>query len=65
MGFPLKATPLYSLIIALTTLQTEGWDPKRQRFRRPYLQTINNHPYAPYLDQQDWQHPLPDLNIST
>ncbi len=65
MGFPLKATPIYSLIIALTTLQTEGWDPKRQRFRRPYLQTINNHPYAPYLDQQDWQHPLPDQHIDT
>lgn len=54
MGYSLIGTPIYSLIIALTTLQTEGWDEKRKRFLLPFMKTIKYHPYCQYMNEEEW-----------
>lgn len=55
MGFPLADTPVYSLLLALASLQTDGYDLARQAFRYPFLQVVRRHAYAPLLgDEADW-----------
>ena len=51
MGFPLNQTPIYGFLLALFAMQTEGWDGRRQRFRPSFLQPVQSHPYAAYVDQ--------------
>lgn len=55
MGFPLADTPVYSLIMALTSLQTDGYDRAKQAFRYSFLQTVRRHAYASLLgDEKEW-----------
>ena len=54
MGYPLRGTPIYGLVSALTSLQTEGWDGRRNRFLRPFVECIEFHPFAKYLDKAEW-----------
>ncbi len=51
MGLPLSETPVYSFVLALYQLHTEGWDARRQRFRRTYQQSVLRHPYAQYFEE--------------
>ncbi len=57
MGYPLTDTPVYSFVMALVTLHTEGYDKLHRRFRKAYLRTVENHPYALLLGTQ-WQSDL-------
>ena len=49
MGFPLRDTPIYSFVQALVSAQTEGYDRMRKRFYRPFLVTLQKHPYYSYI----------------
>ena len=49
MGYPLSATPVYSLVDSLLALQTDGYDTRRQRFRIAYVRTMRRHPFTRYL----------------
>ena len=55
MGYSLTGTPIYSLMLALITLQTEGWDESRKRFRLPFLRTVNYHPYSKFMEKEQWE----------
>lgn len=57
MGFPLADTPVFSFTTALVSLQTEGYDSARQRFRPAQLRTAQRHPFAQYLDEELWNRP--------
>lgn len=50
MGFPLRDTPVFSFITALVSLQTEGYDAARRKFRRSMLLTVQKHPYYKLVD---------------
>ncbi|MCR4921268.1 MAG: PD-(D/E)XK nuclease family protein [Bacteroidaceae bacterium] len=50
MGLPLSDTPIFTFVLALYQLLTEGWDERRQRFRPAFRQSVLNHPYAQYFD---------------
>lgn len=52
MGFPLRDTPVYSFIMALLNAHTEGYDQMRGRFRRPFMVTLQKHPYYPYVSPE-------------
>lgn len=54
MGFPLTDTPIYSLVTALMSLQTDGFDHKQKRFRFPFVKTVRHHVYASLLREEDW-----------
>jgi hypothetical protein len=54
MGFPLTDAPIYSFLMALISLQTDGFDPTQQRFRHPFVQVVQHHVYAPFLEEQQW-----------
>ncbi|MBO4661313.1 MAG: PD-(D/E)XK nuclease family protein [Bacteroidaceae bacterium] len=54
MGYSLKGTPVFSLVCALLALQTDGWDVRRKRFRRSFLNSIEYHPFARYMDSAEW-----------
>lgn len=55
MGFPLADTPVYSLVMALLNLQTDGYDHSRDRFRIQFVQTVRHHSFAHYLpDGDEW-----------
>lgn len=55
MGFPLADTPVYSLLLALASLQTDGYDLQRRTFRYPFMQAVRRHAYAPLLgDECEW-----------
>ena len=55
MGFPLADTPVYSLLLALASLQTDGYDLQRHTFRYPFMQAVRRHAYAPMLgDESEW-----------
>ncbi len=55
MGFPLADTPVYSLLMALASLQTDGYDMQKGTFRYPFLQAVRRHAYAPMLgDEAEW-----------
>ncbi len=58
MGFPLADTPVFSFVVALISLQTEGYDVARQRFRSAQLRIARRHPFARLLDEQLWCHPV-------
>ena len=65
MGYPVMSTPIYSLLIALIELQTEGWDERRKRFRLPFLKTIQYHPYKQYIEEEHWMQRVCPDNISS
>ncbi len=54
MGYTLTGTPVFSLVLALIALQTDGWDEKRRRFRMSFLKAVNLHPYSAHLEQSVW-----------
>lgn len=54
MGYSLSGTIVYSLILSLLTLQTEGWDNKHKRFRLPFLRALKLHPYFRYIENSGW-----------
>ncbi len=54
MGFPLADTPVYSLLMALISLQTDGYDTHTERFLQPFVQTVRHHAYANWLSESDW-----------
>ena len=58
MGFPLSDTPVFSFVIALVSLQTEGYDASRQRFRTTQLRTAQRHPFARLIGEQVWCRPV-------
>lgn len=55
MGFPLSETPACALVLSLFSLQTDGWDEQRKRFRPTSLHLIEQHPYAQFLKEETWQ----------
>ena len=54
MGFPLTDAPIYSFVMALIALQTDGFDLTQQRFRHPFVQVVQHHVYAPFVDERQW-----------
>ena len=54
MGFPLTDAPIYSFVMALIALQTDGFDLSQQRFRHPFVQVVQHHVYAPFVDERQW-----------
>ena len=57
MGFPLSDTPVFSFITSLVSLQTEGYDSVRQRFRQAPLRTVRLHPFAHLVPEELWHRP--------
>lgn len=55
MGYTLTGTPVFSLVMALVALQTDGWDERRGRFRLSFLKTVALHPYSTYLERTLWE----------
>lgn len=55
MGYTLTGTPVFSLVMALMALQTDGWDERRRRFRLSFLKTVTLHPYSSHLDNALWE----------
>lgn len=49
-GYPLNLTPSASLITLLFSLYTQGYDRQRERFRQRYVERLQRHPYARYID---------------
>lgn len=54
MGFPLTSTPIYSLIVNLLALQTDGIDRKRNKLRRRQQRAVAAHPYIHYVAEEVW-----------
>ena len=54
MGFPLTDAPIYSFVMALLSLQTDGFDATQQRFRHPFVQVVQHHVYAPLVPEEQW-----------
>ena len=54
MGFPLTDAPIYSFVMALLALQTDGFDATQQRFRHPFVQAVQHHVYAPFVPEEQW-----------
>ncbi len=54
MGFPLTDTPVYSYMVALFDLQTDGWDDTLGHFRRSFLQRVRQHPYSTFVSEEIW-----------
>ena len=48
-GYPLQLSPVTSLIGQLITLQTTGYDKKRQRYRLRQVSQLLAHPYISYV----------------
>ena len=48
-GFPLKQTPVASLITQLLNLQLKGWDESRKAFRLHYVNDVLRHPYIRFV----------------
>ncbi len=55
MGFPLVDTPVYSFVLALMNLQTDGYDGSANRFRAFSLRTLEAHPYTSLIEEKDWK----------
>lgn len=51
-GFPLKQTPVASLVMQLLNLQLKGWDDKRKAFRLHYVNAVLRHSYARFISEQ-------------
>ncbi len=54
MGYSLKGTPIFSLVCALLALQTDGWDVRKKRFRRSFVNSIEYHSFVRYIDRNEW-----------
>lgn len=54
MGYPLNSSPIFTFMMALVALQTEGWDEKRKRFRYTFQKVVERHPLATQLQQETW-----------
>ena len=52
MGFPLSQTPVYSLLVALLDLQTEGFNDKNGRFLFTQVMAVLKHPYVRRLTSE-------------
>lgn len=63
MGYSLTGTPIYSLMLALIALQTEGWDESRKRFRLPFQRTVKYHPYFKFMEQVQWEQRIDSSDI--
>ena len=63
MGYSLTGTPIYSLMLALIALQTEGWDESRKRFRLPFLRTVKYHPYFKFMEDVRWEERIDSSDI--
>ena len=48
-GYPLKQTPIASLVAQLISLQTRGWDDKHRAFRLHHVNSVLRHPYARHI----------------
>ena len=57
MGFPLAGTPVFSFVLSLINLQTNGYDPARQRFNHSLLKSVEQHPFARLIPDDLWHHP--------
>ena len=57
MGYPLTETPVFSFVSALVTLQTDGYDPTRQRFRPALLRLVERHPFTASVHADLWRRP--------
>lgn len=53
MGFPMTDTPVYGLVNALLTLQTDGYDRERHTFRTEQANIVRNHPYAAFIPEEE------------
>ena len=49
MGFPMSDTPVFSFVNALLSLQTDGYDRERRRFRPEQERVVRAHPYFALL----------------
>ena len=58
MGFPLADTPVYSFVVALLDLQTDGYDSAAARFRMPAMKAFKSHPYTHFLEESTWLQPM-------
>lgn len=56
MGFPLTDAPIYSFVMALLSMQTDGFDATQQRFRHPFVQVVQHHVYTPLVPEEKWLH---------
>ncbi len=64
MGFPLTDTPVYSLVNALVSLQTDGYNAESGRFLNSYREAVTNHPYGHRLEEAVWQqHPATNTEL--
>ena len=52
MGLPLTDTPVYGFVQALLSLQTDGYDTNRQRFRTSYIAALRRQPYTPVVGEE-------------
>ena len=50
MGFPLQHTPVYSFVIALLEMQTDGWNRSLGTFYRVPRGRVEHHPFAQLID---------------
>ena len=58
MGFPLSGTPVFCFVNALLTLQTDGYDAVRHRFRLSSLRAVASHPFAQMISEEVWKRPV-------
>lgn len=64
MGFPMTDTPVYSLVNALISLQTDGYDADSGKFLDSYVQAVAHHPYGSRIDGATWKsHPGNNLQL--
>ncbi len=55
MGVPVSDTPVYGFVCALLSLQGEGYDTERQRFRYVQLRAAANHPFSQLIGEDIWK----------
>lgn len=48
-GYPLKHTPVASLVTLLLDLQLKGWDASRRAFRLHYINAVLRHPFSRFV----------------
>lgn len=54
MGFSLADTPVFSFVNLLLTLQTDGYDAARKRFRTSAMRAVETHPFAKMMERDVW-----------
>lgn len=60
-GYPLKQTPIASLVAQLISLQTHGWDDKHRAFRLHHVNSVLRHPYARHISPSSARN-IPEIN---